>query len=88
MSCGDFWCPRRAGLTFACQSIEQAEVAEAVLGHRQHPLVSMRPSVLGETDLLELKATDQRSCRGSQHHLVKIHAHALCSALTACQAVL
>lgn len=25
------------------------------------PLVSMRPSVLGETDLLELKATDQRS---------------------------
>lgn len=40
VSCGRFWCPVRAGLTFACQSIKQAEVAEAVLGHRQHPVLS------------------------------------------------
>lgn len=53
---------------------KQAEVTEAVLGHRQHPLVSpalVWPSMLGETDLLELEEIDQRSCTGSQHHLVK-----------------
>ena len=53
---------------------EQVEVAEAVLGHRQHLLVSpalLWPSVLGETDLLELEEMDQRSCMGCQHHLVK-----------------
>lgn len=44
---------------------EEAEAAEAVT-----PTL-VWPSMLGETDLLELEEMDQRSCIGSQHHLVK-----------------
>lgn len=53
---------------------EQTEVTGVVLGHGLHPLVCpalMQPSMLGKTDLLELEKVEQRSCTGSQHHLVK-----------------
>jgi len=52
---------------------KQAEVAKAVLGLKQMLLspAPVWPSMPGETDLLELKEMDQRSCRDSRHRLVK-----------------